>query len=179
MLYQITAKRLLWQTRSLFCTVDWEMFPNLTALSNETKLARVKRKQVLLPKGLSWSSAVGMHLYFHFLHNNNVWTMTTSKILLKIDTSVYNFIISQQGCYNQEYLPRSRPSHEHLLLAKISQFTHVKEILKPSFNHVYSPFYLTTSYQINIVNNFCLKNVSISIGVWKMIAAWLQKGEKT
>lgn len=102
-----------------------------------------------------------------------------AKILLKIDTSVYNFIISQQGCYNQEYPPRSRPSHEHLLLAKISHFTHLKEILKPSFNHVYSPFYLTTSYQINIVNNFCLKNVSISIGVWKMIAAWLQKGEKT
>lgn len=37
--------------------------------ASKTKLARARRKQVLIAKGLSQRSTVGKNLYFHFPHN--------------------------------------------------------------------------------------------------------------
>lgn len=76
------------------------MFPNLAVYWSEAKLARARRKQVLLAKGLSHSRTIGMNARFHLLHYSNTRiTNSTVNMIVAIYTSDFHFIVIMQVYY--------------------------------------------------------------------------------
>lgn len=134
---------------------------HLSSTWYEAKLARARRKQVLLAKGLSHSKTISTNVHIHLLHySNNCVSDTSVNIIVTTHTSGFHYIITVQVHYKlQIFILIGEPSTKHLLQRKILFVTQINAVPYHVFNHMHNTFYLSTSLnQLFFLPN-CVANI--------------------